>query len=312
MTEVQSSVSRTDSDGFLGNDTLLSVRNVSLRFGGIHAVDGATFDVERHSITSLIGPNGAGKTSAFNVIAGFYRGKSGSVLLNGEEIFRKPPYEIARQGLIRTFQLTRVLNRGTVLDNVLLAAQAHPGVRLRNLFFRPFASRAYERRAQDDAMDILEILNLKSHAKAYAGTLSGGQRKLLEIARALMAKPHLLLLDEPMAGINPTLGKEVFEHIRNLNASLGTTILFIEHDMGVIMRNSDRVIVMSEGRVVSQGTPMTVRHDPAVIEAYIGKRAATATGSDRVGGAAAVIARHTAPGQAVSGRAVHADLAGGN
>ena len=257
-----------------GGRPILQVRELVKHFGGILAVNGATFDVEQGSVTALIGPNGAGKTTLFNVITGFYRADRGSVRLQGQEILRRPPHVVARIGMVRTFQITKALSRMPVIDNMMLAAPDQPGERLYNLVVRPRSSRAREREVRERAEELLEVFQLTKLADEYAGVLSGGQRKLLEFARALMAEPKVLLLDEPMAGINPTLGARLLEHIHRLRAERGMTFLFVEHDMEVVMGHSDRVIVMAEGRVISTGPPEEVRRDKRVIDAYLGGGAA--------------------------------------
>ncbi len=253
-----------------GRNAILDVEDVVKRFGGIHAVDRASFGVAEGSITALIGPNGAGKTTLFNVITGFHRGDAGTVRFAGEDVLRKPAYAIARRGMVRTFQITKALAAMPVIDNMMLAARDQPGERFRNLFFRPGAVRAREREVRDQADELLDVFDLDRLADHYAGTLSGGQRKLLELARALMAQPRLLLLDEPMAGINPTLGRRLLDHMQRLRREEGMTFLFIEHDMEVVMNHADRVIVMAEGRVIAAGEPHEVRADQAVIDAYLG------------------------------------------
>jgi neutral amino acid transport system ATP-binding protein len=256
---------------------ILEVEDVVKRFGGIRAVDGATLDVRSGSITALIGPNGAGKTTLFNVVTGFYRGERGSVCFEGNQILRRPPHAIARLGMVRTFQITKALARMPVIDNMMLAAPDQPGERFWNLIVRRGAVRRREREVRERALETLELFNLDRLASDYAGTLSGGQRKLLEFARALMAEPSLLLLDEPMAGINPVLGRRLLDHMQQLRSERGVTFLFIEHDMEVVMNHSDRVIVMAEGRVIADGPPPEVRRDRRVIDAYLGGGAAAAS-----------------------------------
>jgi neutral amino acid transport system ATP-binding protein len=226
---------------------ILEAHGVVRRFGGVRALDGATLTVEAGSITSLIGPNGAGKSTLFNVVSGFMRAQSGEVVFDGRRIDRRSPHHIARAGLVRTFQHARVLRRLSVLDNLLLA-------------------RDDERRAHE----LLDLVRLDAHAAAYAGTLSGGQQKLLDFARALMTEPRLLLLDEPMAGVLPTLRLQMLEHIQEVRARHGLTFFIVEHDLEIVMRASDRVIVMSGGKVIAAGTPDEVRADPRVVDAYLG------------------------------------------
>jgi branched-chain amino acid transport system ATP-binding protein len=255
---------------------LLQVEGVVKHFGGIAAVDGATLDVRRGSVTALIGPNGAGKTTLFNVVSGFYRPDGGSIHFDGHRIHGRPPHRIAARGLVRTFQITKALTRMTVLDNVMLAARDQPGERLSRLIATPGAVRRREREIESRARELLRLVRLEGHADEYAGTLSGGQRKLLEFARALMVEPAMVMLDEPMAGVNPSLGVQLLEHMRALRADLGMTFLLIEHDMEVVMTVSERVIVMNEGRVIADGTPEHVRTNQDVIDAYLGTPGAAA------------------------------------
>jgi neutral amino acid transport system ATP-binding protein len=252
------------------NGSILHIEDLFKRFGGIQAVNGASFDVANASITALIGPNGAGKTTLFNVITGFYKGDRGAVRFDGDDVFRNAPYEIAQRGMVRTFQITKALAAMPVIDNMTLAAPEQPGESFLNLVIRPGAVRAREKEVHEQAMELLEVFNLTKLKDNYAGTLSGGQRKLLELARALMARPKLLLLDEPMAGINPTLGKRLLDHMQRLRKEEGVTFLLIEHDMEVVMNHSDTVVVMAEGRVIASGEPHEVRSDKKVIDAYLG------------------------------------------
>jgi branched-chain amino acid transport system ATP-binding protein len=226
--------------------------------------------VRRGSITALIGPNGAGKTTLFNIVSGFLRPDGGSVLFAGREIAGLPPHRIARMGLVRTFQLTHVLGKMKVLDNVMLAAQDQPGENLARAIILPLAGWRRDRAIREEALAILDQVGLARMAGEYAATLSGGQRKLLELARALMTRPRMLLLDEPMAGVNPTLGKDLLARIQDLRATQGVTVLFVEHDMEVVMGVSDEVVVMAEGRVIAEGPPDVIRTDRRVIDAYLG------------------------------------------
>lgn len=249
---------------------LLEVDGVVRNFGGVRAVDGASFDVEEGSITGLIGPNGAGKSTLFGTIAGSLKPDSGRIFFKGMRIDRKATHRVARAGVVRTYQAPRVLTRMSVLDNVLLASKGHPGERLSGLVLRPLAARAHERRAFVRAQELLALVGLESHAFAYAGTLSGGQRKLLDLARVLMLEPALVLLDEPMAGVNPTLRVQLLEHILGVRRDRGITFLIVEHDLDFVMQATDRVIVMNEGRVLVIGTPEEVRRDEQVVDAYLG------------------------------------------
>ena len=277
-----------------GGENIFEAEGIAKSFGGIHAVKGASMSVQEGSITALIGPNGAGKTTFFNLITGFYKADSGRATFAGREIQGKPSYSIARLGMVRTFQITKALSRMPVIDNMMLAAPSQPGEHLRSVVFnqvsvgaewhgwkRPDKSLlsirprrpAWRRREVDvreQAMELLEIFNLTDLADKYAGTLSGGQRKLLELARALMTQPRFLLLDEPMAGINPTLGKRLLEHMERLRTEQGVTFLFVEHDMEVVMNHSDRVIVMADGRVIAEGEPAEIRSNQEVVDAYLG------------------------------------------
>jgi neutral amino acid transport system ATP-binding protein len=259
---------------------IFEATEVVKHFGGIFAVDGATLDVRERSITALIGPNGAGKTTFFNVITGFYGADGGSASFSGTPILGRPPHSIARLGMVRTFQITKALARMPVIDNMMLAAPDQPGERIVSLIARPGAWRRREHEVRDRSMELLEMFNLQRLADDYAGTLSGGQRKLLELSRALMARPRLLLLDEPMAGINPTLGRRLLDHMQRLRAEDGVTFLFIEHDMEVVMNHSDRVIVMAEGRVIADGVPDDVRKDQQVIDAYLGSGTVRESGAN--------------------------------
>jgi branched-chain amino acid transport system ATP-binding protein len=246
----------------------LAVEEAVRAFGGVRALDGATLEVEPGSITGLIGPNGAGKSTLFNCVSGFLRPQSGRVLLDGRRIDRRSAHRIARAGLVRTFQTPRVLARMTVLENLLLATPRHPGEQLG----RALAGRSREREARARGGELLELVRLDGHASALAGTLSGGQRKLLDLMRALMAEPRILLLDEPIAGVSPALRVELLAHILGLRERERITLLIAEHDLDFVMRACDRVIVMNDGRVIAQGTPEEVRRDEKVVDAYLGAK----------------------------------------
>jgi neutral amino acid transport system ATP-binding protein len=253
--------------------TLLETRDVRKEYGGLVAVDAATLSVEERSITALIGPNGAGKTTLFNVVSGFARADSGSVLLDGERIDGRSPHAVARRGLVRTFQTPKALTRMSVLENMLLAAPRQPGEHVWRLLATPRAGRAREREIRERALDLLRLVRLDGLADDYAGTLSGGQRKLLELTRALMTEPRLVMLDEPMAGVNPILGAQLLDRLEALREEQGLTFLLIDHDLEAVMSISDRVIVMNDGRVIAAGTPAEVRADQLVVEAYLGAHA---------------------------------------
>jgi neutral amino acid transport system ATP-binding protein len=252
---------------------LLEVQGLSKHFGGVAAVSEAAFSVSEGAITALIGPNGAGKTTVFNLVSGFLPADRGEIRFAGHRIDGWRGDTIARAGLVRAFQAPRVLTRMSVLDNVLLAGKDQPGERLGMSWLTPRRVARREREIRARAAEVLELVRLHPLASAYAGTLSGGQRKLLELARALMVEPRMILLDEPMAGVAPVLARELLDHIQGLRAQRGVTVLVIEHDMEVVMSISDRVIVMDEGRVIAEGSPDSVQTDERVIEAYLGRLA---------------------------------------
>ena len=249
---------------------LLDVEGVVRTFGAVRAVDGASFAVEERSITGLIGPNGAGKSTLFATIAGSLKPDSGRIVFAGARIDRRPAYRVARAGVVRTYQAARVLTRMTVLDNLMLASTHHPGERLTGVVLRPRAARAHERRTLDRAREMLALVRLEAHAHDYAGTLSGGQRKLLDLARVLMLEPSLVLLDEPIAGVSPALRVELLEHILAVRRDRNITFLIVEHDLDFVMQAADRVVVMNEGRVIAVGTPDEVRTNQEVVDAYLG------------------------------------------
>ena len=248
---------------------VLAIDGLYKSFGGVAAVNDASFGVAEGSITALIGPNGAGKTTAFNLISGFMPADSGETRFAGTRIETWRGDAIARAGLVRVFQTPRVLTRMTVIENMMLAAKDQPGEHLLMPLVAPRRVAARETAVRDQAMRLIELLRLVHLTDAYAGTLSGGQRKLVELGRALMTEPRMILLDEPMAGVAPVLAEQLLDHIRVLRAERGVTVLVIEHDMDVVMTISDRVIVMDEGHVIAEGRRSRDRNE-RVIEAYLG------------------------------------------
>jgi branched-chain amino acid transport system ATP-binding protein/neutral amino acid transport system ATP-binding protein len=250
---------------------LLELTDVTRNFYGVHALNGVSFAVPADGITGLIGPNGAGKTTVFNCVTGVVPADGGRIVFNGRDITRLRPDRITGLGLVRTFQIARGLPRLSVLDNLLLYGADQPGERLLHALGRTTSSRAREAALIERAVGIARRLNLMGVIANPAAALSGGQKKLLEIGRALMAQPRLILLDEPVAGVNPTLAKEIGEHLKAL-AREGIAILLIEHHMDMIARLCDRVIVLAEGRHLAAGSFEEVAANPAVQEAYMGRR----------------------------------------
>lgn len=260
---------RTDAES--ESSPPLRVENLEKRFGGITAVDGVSFTVESGSLTGLIGPNGAGKSTTFNCIAGVHRPNGGSVEFNGEDITGRKPHQIAHRGLVRTFQIARELKEMTVLENLMLAPLDQRGETLWRSV-APIARREIieeEHELRERVWETLELFEIDHLAHEYAGNLSGGQRKLLEMARALMTDPDMVLLDEPLAGVNPSLEVKLMERIHDLREE-GYTFLLVEHDMDIIMEHCEHVIVMHQGQNLAQGTPKEVTSDERVIEAYLG------------------------------------------
>jgi len=247
---------------------MLSVVDLHKDFGGLHAVDGATFEVETGAITGLIGPNGAGKSTALALIAGALKPTSGSVVFRGNDITTTPSHQRARQGLVRTFQLSGEFPRLTVLENLLVTAPNQRGDSLARVVLGKWTWKAQETRLLAQARELLGRFELADKEDEYAGNLSGGQKRLLQIARGLMAQPALLLLDEPMAGVNPTLSRRLEQHLLELRAE-GLTILMVEHELGVVERLCDHTIVMAQGRVLAQGTMMELRRNQEVLDAYL-------------------------------------------
>jgi branched-chain amino acid transport system ATP-binding protein len=250
---------------------MLSIIEVKKSFGGVEALTDCSLNVSKGTITGLIGPNGAGKTTLFNVISGIFTPDGGKILLNGERIDGLASHFISRKGVLRTFQIPRVLNRMTVLENLLLYPQHQRGERLWTNLLQYRQVLGQERQNRERALEILDFVNLHPLKDAYAMELSGGQKKLLELARVLMADPRMILLDEPGAGVNPTLMNELVKRILQLQQK-GLTFLLIEHDMDLVVRLCHPVIVMTEGRKLTEGSFSDVRQDERVLEAYLGRR----------------------------------------
>ncbi len=261
-------------------DPILVADGVQRQFGGLRAVDVDHFELQRGSITALIGPNGAGKTTFFNLLTGFDRPNQGEWTFDGRSLAGMAPYKVARTGMVRTFQLTKALSKMTVIENMLLGAPQQKGEN----FFKgliPGVWRSQEDANTTRAEELLAHFKLDAKREDFAGSLSGGQRKLLEMARALMVKPNLVMLDEPMAGVNPALKQSLLDHIRELREA-GMTVLFVEHDMDMVRDVSDWVVVMAQGRIIAEGPPREIMQQQAVIDAYLGEHHEMSldTGSD--------------------------------
>ena len=249
-------------------DPILQADSVRRRFGGLVAVDVEHVEVQRGSITALIGPNGAGKTTLFNLLTGFDEPDSGTWKFDGQALDKVVAHKTAKMGMVRTFQLTKSLTKMSVIENMKLGATAQRGERWWNGLL-PFTWRSEEKAIEARAEELLGRFKLTHMRDEYAGTLSGGQRKLLEMSRALMTNPKLVMLDEPMAGVNPALKQSLNQHIKGLRDE-GMTVLFVEHDMDMVHDISDWVIVMAEGQIIAEGTPDQISSNPAVIDAYLG------------------------------------------
>ena len=247
----------------------LEVTNLKKSFGGIKAVDVQSLNLNRNELTSIIGPNGAGKTTFFDLISGFQDSDEGKVYLNNKNISKSQPYAIARLGMIRTFQLTKVFDRMTVLENMMFSASTvNNDSFLKSLAKLP-SQKTTEKKIRDKSFEIMKELNIDHMANSYAREMSGGQKKLLELGRSIINNPSVLLLDEPLAGVNPKLAEEILQIILNL-AGKGISILMVEHNIEAVMKISERVIVLAEGKVIADSTPENIRTDEKVIEAYLG------------------------------------------
>ena len=250
-------------------EAILSVEELKKSFGGLQAVDGATFTVSEGTITGLIGPNGAGKTTMFNLLTGVLGPDSGTVRFRDKAIEGRRPEGIVAEGIGRTFQTPRIFRGMTVRENLAFAAQAQSGESAFNAVFRGARVSREETQLREEVDEILSFLDLEDLAEDYARGLSGGQRKLLELGRVLMLDPDLILLDEPVAGVNPVLAEDLLDRLHALNEE-GRTLLLIEHDMEIVMNNCDRIVVLHNGQVLATGPPEEIRNNEAVLEAYLG------------------------------------------
>jgi branched-chain amino acid transport system ATP-binding protein len=258
-------------------DPILKIDRVSRAFGGLKAVDVEHLEIPRGVITALIGPNGAGKTTLFNLLTGFDKADTGKWTFLGQSLTGVPAFKVAQMGQVRTFQLTKALSLLTVLENMKLGAKDQRGEKLRYSIF-PFLWKSKEVEIETKALELLKRFKLDSKKDDFAASLSGGQRKLLEMARALMTDPVLVMLDEPMAGVNPALTQSLLQHVLDLKKS-GMTVLFVEHDMHMVRHIADWVVVMAEGKVVAEGPPDQVMKNSAVIDAYLGSHQETDLGA---------------------------------
>ena len=250
---------------------MIRVDDLHMYFGGIRAVDGTSLEIDKGSITGLIGPNGAGKTTLFNVIAGAYPPTSGKVYLDGEDVTGLPAHEMFRKGMLRTFQIAHEFSTLTVLENLMVVPGDQPGERLRDAWFRPRLVSEHEEGVRERAREVIEFLEISHLENEFAGNLSGGQKKLLELGRTMMVDAKIVFLDEVGAGVNRTLLKTIGTSIERLNRERGYTFCMIEHDMDFISRLCDPVIVMAEGKLLTQGTAEEVKANEEVIEAYLGR-----------------------------------------
>lgn len=250
---------------------LLEVSDLTMRFGGLLAVDNVAFDVHNEEVFAIIGPNGAGKTTVFNCVGGFYKPTSGRIQMDGKEITGYSSHKVAQHGLVRTFQNVRLFKKLTVLENLLVAQHTRIETGLVRGLLKTPTYRASEKQAQKEAAEWLDFMNIREYANREAGNLAYGHQRRLEIARCMITKPRLLMLDEPAAGLNPQEKRELQVLIDQLRREFNVAVLLIEHDMSLVMGVSDRIMVMEHGKPIMTGQPDEVRNDPRVIKAYLGE-----------------------------------------
>jgi branched-chain amino acid transport system ATP-binding protein len=249
---------------------MMSIRGVTKSFGGIRAVNEASFDIGKGTITALIGPNGAGKTTLFNIVAGFIKPDAGRVILNGQDVTGLPAHQLFKRGLMRTFQIPAAFERMSLIQNLMVVPAGQSGENVLRTWFLWGRVTAEEKRVRDKAKEVLDFLGLSHVAGEYAGNLSGGQKKLLELGRTMMSDPDIVLLDEPGAGVNPTLMVKLADDIRRLNEERGYTFCIIDHDMDLVAKLCHPIIVMAEGAVLAQGSMDEIRQNQEVLDAYLG------------------------------------------
>ncbi len=250
---------------------LLQVSDLTMRFGGLMAVDGVKFDVHHDEVFAIIGPNGAGKTTVFNCVGGFYKPTTGAITMDGKPIHGMPSHKVAREGLVRTFQNVRLFKNLTVLENLLVAQHQHINTNLFAGLLKTPGFRHAEAQALADAARWLDFMGIREYANREAGNLAYGHQRRLEIARCMITRPRLLMLDEPAAGLNPQEKRDLQQLIDQLRREFGVAVLLIEHDMSLVMGVSDRIMVMEHGKPITTGIPEEVRVDPRVIKAYLGE-----------------------------------------